>query len=271
MKRFPILPTLVTLGNLICGFLAIGYVLKAQAATPEGFGPAIVSAGWLIFAAMVFDILDGKIARLYAITSAFGRELDSLCDMVSFGVAPALIIKVLASHQRHLPNVAWATSIFFVMCVALRLARFNIETNEAEESHQHFNGLPSPAAAAFIAAMTILFFRLRGDDPQEFARLAKALEPVMNWTLFLMPVISAVLGALMISNIRYVHVMGRLTQGREPLPYLAALGILIIVVFLTHPFSLPVLIGGYIVTGIAGWLKELLTAHLPRKTADHIR
>ena len=267
MRRFPILPTLVTLGNLFCGFLAIGYVLKAQG-DPGKFGVFIRAAGWLIFLAMVFDALDGKLARLYNVTSDFGAELDSLCDMVSFGVAPGLIIKVLADHQDYMERLGLVVSVFFVACVALRLARFNVETQDSEEAHQHFRGLPSPAGAAFIAAMTILYFRLSGDAPQEFAGLAKALKPVMGYVLKVMPVVGAILGVLMVSHMRYVHVLSRLMRGREPLPYLVALMLLVLVVFITRPFSLPLLIGAYVLSGVVVWAKELVLSRLAHKTVD---
>jgi len=266
VKRFPILPTLITLGNLLFGFLAIAAAIKAQM-VPAQFGEHMRFAGWMIFVAMLFDAVDGKIARLYKETSEFGAELDSLCDMVSFGVAPGLMIKALAEHQDYLERAAWATSVFFVMCVALRLARFNVETEESEEAHQDFSGLPSPAAAGFVAAMTILFFKLRGDPPPELAGLAKALEPVMDRLLLLMPVAGAVLGILMVSHLPYTHIISRLTRSREPLPYLVTLGAIIIVVMITRPFSLPVLLGAYVASGLVGWMKRLIAGIFHRGAA----
>lgn len=266
VKRFPILPTFLTLGNLFCGFVAIGYVFKAQA-NPSLFGLYIVEAGWMIFLAMVFDSLDGKVARLSGSTSDFGKELDSLCDMVSFGVAPALIIKALAGQQGVLERFGWAAGIFFVICVALRLARFNVDTEESEESHQYFNGLPSPAAAAFVAAVAIMYFKLRIEPPQEFAGLAKALRPVMDRLLYIMPIVGAVLGVLMIGRVRYVHLLNRLLRGKEPLSYLVRLILLVMAVVFTRPFSLPVLVGIYVLSGIAGWVKEQVVAQIPGRTA----
>ena len=111
MRRFPILPTLVTLGNAFCGFLAINYILKAHA-TPEKFGQYIGWAGWMIVAAMLFDAFDGKVARLAGRTSRFGAELDSLCDMISFGLAPAMIVHAIALRQGFLPRMGWASAAF---------------------------------------------------------------------------------------------------------------------------------------------------------------
>jgi len=264
VRRFAILPTFMTLGNLFFGFLAIVYVLRAHAvhADPEGFGMRIVWAGWFIFIAMIFDAVDGMVARLARQTTEFGAQLDSLCDMVSFGVAPALIIKMLADQQDHLERLGWVSSVFFVVCVALRLARFNVETDDSEKSHQDFSGLPSPAAAAFVAALTILFIRLRGSHPQEFAGLPRALKPVINYLLYTMPMVGLVLGGLMISRIRYPHVANRLLRRHAPLPYLVRLILLIIVVIFTRPFSLPVLVGAYIVLGMLGWGKSHVIMYL---------
>jgi CDP-diacylglycerol--serine O-phosphatidyltransferase len=152
----PILPTLVTLGNAFCGFTAIDYAMKAGASGADAtrFYHWIGWSGVMILLAMVFDALDGKVARLAHATSDLGRELDSLCDVISFGVAPAVIVKTLASYQNYLPRLGWAASVLFVMCAALRLARFNIETDAAEESHWYFKGLPSPAAASSTSART---------------------------------------------------------------------------------------------------------------------
>jgi CDP-diacylglycerol--serine O-phosphatidyltransferase len=257
IKRFPIIPTLVTLGNLFCGFIAMGFVLKAQA--PDGeFGLCMRWAGWMILAAMVFDALDGKVARLSKATSEFGMQLDSLCDMVSFGVAPGLVIKALAQHQHYaaklgwMEELGWATSVFFVMCVALRLARFNVGTAEDEASHREFTGLPSPAGAAFVAALVILYYRLRSGEPTGSIKpLAEFLQPAMNWMLYAMPVLAAVVGGLMISNVRYVHVMNRLTREREPLRYVVLLVLVGMLVFFTHPFSMAVLMIGYVAGGPA--------------------
>jgi len=271
MRRFAILPTLTTLGNLFFGFMAVVYVLKAHsvAGDEERFGMLIMWAGWFIFIAMVMDGVDGMVARLTRQTTEFGAQLDSLCDMVSFGVAPALIIKILADQQEHLERLGWVSSVFFVICVALRLARFNVETDETEQSHRDFSGLPSPAAAGFIAALTILFIRLRGAHSQEFAGLPRILKPVINWLLYTIPIVGLVLSGLMISRIRYPHVAKRLLRSRAPLPYLVRLILLIIVVVFTRPFSLPVLVGSYILVGMLGWGRsQLVTRFLGHESSD---
>lgn len=263
MKRIPILPTLVTLGNAFFGFLSIGFVLKAQQvfADPQLFGRYMGWAGWCILAAMVFDALDGKVARLANATSDFGTQLDSLCDLVSFGVAPAVIIRTLAMQQAQWERVGWAASILFVMCAAMRLARFNVETRPDEESHRFFKGLPSPAAAGFVASMTILVHALRGMEEPEFKWLAKPLEPVMDWLLYSIPLVGVVLALLMISRVRYVHVINNWLRGQEPLDYMVKVMMVALVAVLAQPFSLPLLLGIYIITGIVGWMRESVTPH----------
>jgi CDP-diacylglycerol--serine O-phosphatidyltransferase len=277
-KRVPILPTLVTLGNAFCGFAAIDYATRA-AADPSRFYHWIGWSGGLILLAMVFDALDGKVARLAHATSDMGRELDSLCDVISFGVAPAVIVKTLAAYQNYLPRLGWAASALFVMCAALRLARFNVETDDAEEAHWYFKGLPSPAAAGFIAALAVNISEIRvaAGAAHEFAGVARALLPIMDGFLAAVPFVALVLALLMISRIRYVHVLNKLLRGQEPLDYLVKLILVAILTVLTWPFSLPLLIGGYVFSGLVLWIKEMIFrkapagANLPPPAKDHDR
>jgi len=261
MKRIPVLPALVTLGNACCGFIAIGYVVKAQA-SPDRFGFWIGWAGWMVLFAMVFDALDGKVARLSHRTSDFGAQLDSLCDLVSFGVAPALIVKALAVRQHFLPRVAWVTSMLFLVCAALRLARFNVETDDSEESHMFFNGLPAPGAAGFVAAMTVMFYEIREETEADLAGLAKGLEPFMDSLLYVMPFVAVALALLMISRIRYVHVLNKLLRGQEPFDYLVRLVLIGLFAVLTRPFSLPLVFGVYVLSGPVAWTKDQIYLRL---------
>jgi CDP-diacylglycerol--serine O-phosphatidyltransferase len=264
-KRVPILPTLVTLGNAFCGCAAIDYAFRAGA-DPSRFYHWIGWSGGLILVAMVFDALDGKVARLAHATSDMGRELDSLCDVISFGVAPAVIVKTLAAYQNYLPRLGWAASALFVMCAALRLARFNIETGDAEEAHWYFKGLPSPAAAGFIAALAVNIseIRVEAGAAHEFAPgVARALLPIMDGFLAAVPFVALVLALLMISRIRYVHVLNKLLRGQEPLDYLVKLILVAFLTVLTWPFSLPLLIGGYVFSGLVLWIKEMIFRKAP--------
>lgn len=266
MIRIPILPTLVTLGNGFCGFASISYVVNAQsAATPEAYGRNMVLAGWLIMLAMVFDALDGKVARLANQTSDFGIELDSLCDAVSFGVAPALIVKTIAHQQQFLERVAWITGAMFMLCAVLRLARFNVETDQEEESHMSFQGLPSPAAGGFVASLAVLTYSMRSEA--EYKGLAAVMEPFMDGLLFAIPILAAVLGLLMISNIPYPHLATRLLKGQEPFDYLVSVILVALFAILTRPFSLPVFFGGYVIAGVVLRLKNLVMVRVVEPSA----
>jgi len=262
MKRIPLAPTIMTLGNVFCGFVSIGFILRAQAAWSSThdiapFGRWIGLAGWFIFFGMVFDALDGKVARLSRSSSDFGEELDSLADVITFGVAPALMVKVLAAQQRFLPQVGWATSALFLVCVVLRLARFNVETTREEEAHLYFKGLPSPAAAGFIAALTIMFYELREEavGGEDFAALARAMAPVLDGLLYAMPFVAVVLAVLMVSNVRYIHALNAVFRRRQPLSYLVTLLLIVFFAWLTKPFSLPVFMAAYILVGIVSAIK----------------
>ena len=172
-----------TLGNLICGFFAI--VVAARVERPTSLDPPqavdiafqhptrvmkqldptddthnIMLSGWLIFLAMVFDALDGYVARLARTTSDFGAQLDSLCDVVSFGVAPGFLLVKMCPTFTYSHDKMWVIAAAFAACAALRLARFNVEIGD-DDDHLHFSGLPSPAAAASIAGFAIMFYELR--------------------------------------------------------------------------------------------------------------
>ncbi len=140
------IPNMFTLGNAFSGFSAIiCAVLSTQ--TPSLL---TVSAG-LIFLAMVFDALDGRVARMTGVTSDLGANLDSLCDAISFGLAPAVVLFQLLSGAVWMP-LLWVAGAFYVGCAVYRLARFNVETGDhSEDAHLWFNGLPSTGAAAVVS------------------------------------------------------------------------------------------------------------------------
>ena len=169
IRTISVFPTLLTLGNLICGFFAIVVAARIEKPMPIVSGVDIVDtdnvmlSGWLIFVAMVFDGLDGYVARLARTSSDFGAQLDSLCDVVSFGVAPGFLLVKMCPQFTLVHNQAvWIIAAAFAACAALRLARFNVETSD-DDDHLYFSGLPSPAAAAVIAGFAIMFYTLRQD------------------------------------------------------------------------------------------------------------
>ncbi len=240
-----ILPNLLTMGNAICGFGAIVFISGAAAGWDKtqnlrmAFEDGKLSAaGWLILLAMVFDALDGKVARMTKQVSDLGAHLDSLCDAVTFGVAPALLvwktIYLLPSDVIHIPQkVAWVLAVLYLSCALLRLARFNAETKLTDSPHLVFNGLPSPAAAGVIASLSILSVDIfTGSD-------YRYLEVVYIFFL-LIPVLALILGMLMVSKIKYYHVLNNFTAGKRTLGFFVQVLFLLGALFIFPYYSLPI-------------------------------
>src|SRR5436190_23935290 len=188
-KMFAVLPTMLTLGNAVCGFGAITFAAKVGLAERMGWGRTDTDCLWiaavLIFLAMVFDMLDGRAARWAKQTSQFGAELDSLCDAISFGVAPAVIlVKFSTDAHPTMPNpvarLLWAIAVLFVVCAILRLARFNVETDD-EDTHQSFTGLPSPAAGGTVVSFMIAYPEIQ-DLAKPLGGDASAMEQMTHVT-----------------------------------------------------------------------------------------
>jgi len=188
-----VIPSLVTLGNLICGFGAITMIITA---TKIEEAERFVTAAWLILLAMVFDALDGQIARWTRRITEFGKHLDSICDAVSFGMAPAFLIYRLTRfiNQDQYVRWLWIASLLFAISAAFRLARYNVDL-PGDEDNGEFQGLPCPAAAGMIAGTVLLWSVLKEYDWM----------PRHERILFCLPVLGLVLAALMISKIRYAH------------------------------------------------------------------
>jgi CDP-diacylglycerol--serine O-phosphatidyltransferase len=256
IRTLAVLPSLFTLGNLFCGFFAI--VLAARVERPEG--PMVdqvdvvncMFAGWLIFLAIVFDALDGHLARLARTSSDFGAQLDSLCDVVSFGVAPAfLLVKLCPSFAYLHREAVWIIAATFAACAALRLARFNVETSE-DDDHMHFSGLPSPAAAATIASFAIMFHALRRDDDRLI--YADEIHAVLQNGLPFLALLAAV---LMVSRVPYPHLVNQVIRGQRSFNHLVALVFTLVVVMLIRSYSLPLLCTAFVLLGPAryAWQK----------------
>ncbi len=234
IRTISVFPTLLTLGNLICGFFAIVVAARIEKPVPGGLSNALMDAtnlmqsGCLIFVAMIFDALDGYVARLARTTSDFGAQLDSLCDVVSFGVAPGFLMVKMCPQFTLVHNQAiWIIAAAYAACAALRLARFNVETNDDDE-HLYFSGLPSPAAAAVIAGFAIMSFTLCQDrSTTANARLQAVL-----------PFLGLLVALLMVSRIRYPHLTNRILRGQRSFGHVVA------VVFF---FVAVVELGGYAV------------------------
>src|SRR5436190_13776896 len=144
-----LLPNIITTASLFCGFVSIVSSIKGDH----------VQAAWMILLAGVFDGLDGRVARLTRTHSDFGVEYDSLCDLASFGLAPAILVYTWTLY--HFKQFGWAAAFLFFACGALRLARFNVQMDDVEK--KHFQGLPIPLAAYVLSSYVIFHHRWKGD------------------------------------------------------------------------------------------------------------
>lgn len=229
MKKIAVLPTLLTLGNGICGFVAITFTSKITGTDLAANETHFAWAGWFILFAMLFDMLDGYVARLSKTASDFGGELDSLCDVVSFGIVPAFLLLKLgptkdASEFFHMV-LAGIAALYF-SCTALRLARFNVENDTEATSHKRFRGLPSPGAAGCIAALAII----RGEFPAALTStltapwigidLDTARASVAHGVEILSPIGALVVALLMVSNVPYPHLTGKIFRGKKHIGHL---------------------------------------------------
>lgn len=232
-----VLPTALTLGNGVCGMAAIAVVFGVN--LEWELDAKLWVAGCLIYAGMLFDALDGSAARMTGQESQFGAELDSLCDAITFGTAPAVIVWRIgdgleAIHVIH-PKVTWAIGVLFTLCVLIRLARFNVETEE-DDAHEGFEGLPSPAAAGTLAAFALAVPELKA--------MAANLDPshvmfMLVGSQFFIVGLALVLAYLMVSRFQYPHFFQRLLRGRRDFHQIAQAMFIVIGVLLFHWLALP--------------------------------
>jgi CDP-diacylglycerol--serine O-phosphatidyltransferase len=273
VRKIAIIPTLLTLGNGVCGFAAIACASKIGSLDQHGFADAFWFAlsGWLIVGAMVFDGLDGYVARLSRTASKFGGELDSLCDMVSFGIAPALLLLKLGPGWDPRPILHQALACIatlYVVCAFLRLARFNIENTPDPASHKRFRGLPSPGAAGCLASLAILCGELPGKLAHlrnELAQYWPALDPdnVRRLVEVWAPLGALAIALLMVSRVPYPHVTKQILRGRRHFSHLIQVILVAFIILLIRELALVLLFWIYAL-GIP--VRYLILRHL-RRTA----
>lgn len=244
-------PNSLTLCNSLCGFLAILTALRAyEAATPEESLPVFFSCAIIICCAMVFDSLDGLAARIFNAASMHGVQMDSLADMVTFGVAPATLVAVMTHSLRGPSNIGRTEEVLiyllcsvYVGCAALRLATYNVHAILEKKSSDKFSGLPSPGAAAGICV--VVGFAWNSDI--DLTRYAVAL-----------PAYAAFLGLLMVSPIPYVHAGKWICSVRRNRKRLLALAAMVLIAVFFRIPGIAALVTLYIFVGPALALLRLV-------------
>ena len=264
-SRIYFLPNLMTAGNLFCGFVAVIKCIQARllvdggdfAAAHSGHLPRefYIQAVWFILAAVLFDSLDGRLARMGGRTSLFGAEFDSLADVVSFGIAPALMVffLILAPKEGYqwFRELGWFVAFIYLLCSAVRLARFNVITNPLLQRSEHeaskdFLGLPVPAAAGAVASLVLFLLHLADNERS------------LQQTTLALPVLLLLISFLMVSTIRYPSFKKVDWQTKTRLWTFILLLIVGALVWKLQEISFLVLFLGYIAFGIARHLRRHL-------------
>jgi CDP-diacylglycerol--serine O-phosphatidyltransferase len=267
IRAIAVLPTLFTLGNLVCGFFAIVVLSRIEKPGVVQFEPSrrielnldspkeltqsakdligsddpthnLMLCGALILLAMLFDAIDGQVARITRGVTDFGAQLDSLCDLVSFGLAPAMLLVKMCPQFTNLHSEGiWSIAALFACCAALRLARFNVEI-DSDDDHTMFAGLPTPAAAAAIASFAILSYSLRNEvaivTHENFDRYDW-------WMQRLLPLFAMVIAVLMVSRIPYPHPLTQFVRGQRTFAQLVAIVFSLVAILIARRYAIPLL------------------------------
>ena len=263
-----LLPSMFTVGTLVCGYFAIIATLRGAQylAVTAGAGMALIAfdtaakaIGW----AILFDGFDGRIARLTNTASAFGREFDSLADVIAFGVAPAFLayvwgvrgVDVIAGTQviQHIRQVAWILTFAYVICGAARLARFNIDTVKPAGDRRFFVGMPIPAAAGVVAA--IIHFQK---------------QPLASWEVGAgWLALIGILAFLMVSRIRFYSFKSLGLRKRRSYLSIIVIGLIVVGIFLYSEPVLLVIAFTYATSGLILRIVSKIRPHPPAPEEVH--
>ncbi len=247
VKYITVLPSLITLLNGVFGFVAIVFASRGADQGIAGFS-YFAMAGYMILLAMFADMLDGRLARMSQSTSSFGGQLDSLCDLVSFGVAPAFLMLKAIEVRSDLATplsgdlfhrFIWLAALAYVSCAIIRLARFNVENEEGETSHMSFSGLPTPGAAGAIASLIIFH---------------QEVMPTLDLLIFALPFVTLGTAILMVSQIPYPHVLNLYLRGKRPFSYLMRMLLFLGLVLWSMQTALVVIGATFVGSGLIRWL-----------------
>ncbi|MCK4849816.1 MAG: CDP-alcohol phosphatidyltransferase family protein [Phycisphaerae bacterium] len=277
LRGVAVLPSLFTLGNAICGFAAIYYAAMPESdfhkrlfisplALAGYFVSPLALAGYLVLIAILADAIDGRLARLSKSASNFGAQLDSLADVVSFGVAPAfLLLKLVGGTQGASTAVApivdkgiWLIAAIYLCCTVLRLARFNVESTVDISSHQGFKGLPSPAAAGTIASLVVLQQEFLGGATGlgNWLRDSIGVDFAAQVMVRALPAVTLVLALAMVSRIPYVHLLNQYVAGRRSFKHLVRLTIFFILCLVHLQIAMVCMFCGFGLSGPINLLRD---------------
>lgn len=247
VRYITLLPSLVTILNGVFGFAAI--VLASKANDPAaGKMSCFAVGGYMVLLAMLADMLDGRLARMSQSTSSFGGQLDSLCDMISFGIAPAFLMLRLMESELQLREIffdgllhrfIWLAALVYLSCAAIRLARFNVENDENEMAHMSFVGLPSPGAAGVVVSLIIF-------QQERF--------PGFNLLVYALPLATLGVAVLMVSRVRYPHIVNVYLRGKKPFGYLIRVLLFLGLVWWNIQTALVLIFGYFAAGSFAKWL-----------------
>ena len=262
MSREPkiyLLPNMMTAGNLFCGFAAVLKIIEGALLNNAGESAihSYHTALAFILGACVFDLLDGRVARLGGFESPFGREFDSLADVVSFGLAPALLVYQIVLKDFH--KTGWAVAFVYLLCGTLRLARFNCiaaseeDPAEAKERSKEFLGFPIPAAAGLIASLTLFMLWLEEGE-----------RTIGRWK-FALPVLLLFLSFMMFSKVRYPSFKGLGWRTQRSLPKFLLIIVVIAFAGLNYEWMPAVL---FVLFLIYGFIRPLISRSWRKEIED---
>jgi len=256
LKYISILPSLISILNGVCGFTALILASKGAeqviAQVPADLQKSYFAiSGYMILLAMIADMLDGHLARKVEGTSSFGGQLDSLCDAISFGAAPVFLMIKIVECKLELTSFAgdnsvqrflWLTAAAYLICAIIRLARFNVENAEDESAHMSFMGLPTPAAAGVIVSLVI------------FHQFYEEALSMVNAVIYALPFLALGVGALMVSRLRYPHVLNQYFKGRKPFGHF--IRVLLMLAFLAcyTEVALMLMFCGFAASSFVKWI-----------------
>ncbi len=254
LNYIAILPSLITILNGLCGFASIVFASEGR----------FTWAGYMLLLAMVADMLDGRVARMSKSTSSFGGQLDSLCDILSFGLAPAFLMVKILDHkfaastglniavETFMHRFVWLAAAVYISCAAIRLARFNVENEEDESAHMSFIGLPTPAAAGVIVSLVLFhqktLMELLQTSPNNAVYLA-----CESAVIYLLPFLIFATAVLMVSRIRYPHILNQYIKGKKPFAHLIRAVLAIGLIIWSMQTALVLIFCGFAASGFIKW------------------